>query len=74
MSALTEPEIKRAIKCTALITGPDYSLLSRTEKQIVHSLQVYQNRGEFDGSYESAWDCLGDAGYEVPSKGPVSVS
>jgi hypothetical protein len=34
------------------------------EKQLSASLQVYQSRGEFDGTVSSALECLELAGYE----------
>lgn len=37
------------------------------EHQIAMSLKVYSSRGEFDGSLESAIECLELAGYEVES-------
>ena len=39
--------------------------LDFTEDQIARSLQVYIDRGEFNGSLSSAIECLQMAGYEV---------
>jgi hypothetical protein len=33
--------------------------------QLVNSLKVYEGRGEFDGSLDSALECLTDAKYEI---------
>lgn len=41
------------------------NVLTRTEAQLVSSLKTYIDRGEFDGSIESAIACLELAGYEV---------
>lgn len=35
------------------------------ENQLAHSLKVYQDRGEYDGTEESAIDCLLQARYEI---------
>jgi hypothetical protein len=39
-------------------------------KQLVLSLEVYKQRGEFDGTMDSAYECLTLAEYELePKKG-----
>lgn len=36
--------------------------------QIIMSLMVYKDRGEFDGSMYSAFECLELAGYEIEGR------
>ncbi len=56
-------QIKSAIK---LATGKsNWYRCSPYVQQIARSLAVYINRGEFNGSVESAIECLGLAGYEI---------
>jgi len=43
---------------------------SKTVQQVIQSLKVYQDRGEFDGSVESAKECLELAGYEIEKLSP----
>jgi hypothetical protein len=38
---------------------------SETEKQLVNSLRVYLQRGDYDGTMASAYHCLELAGYEL---------
>jgi hypothetical protein len=41
---------------------------SRHKNQIIQSLEVYKSRGEFDGTMDSAYQCLRQAGYEFSFK------
>lgn len=43
--------------------GPEFKKLNHIVKPLAMSLQVYKERGEFDGSLESAIECMKMAGY-----------
>lgn len=49
-----------------LINQPTrYLFASEESKQVAGSLEVYADRGEFDGSFESAVECLKQAEFEI---------
>ncbi len=59
---ITVRDIKEAIDF--MLAGYKYTHIP-LKQQLVNSLHVYEDRGEFDGSIKSAIDCLTQAGYEV---------
>lgn len=44
---------------------PIANVQSNVVKQLAGSLQVYKGRGEFDGTMDSAYECLKQAEYEL---------
>ena len=66
---MSRKQIKSAIKL--LNNQSNWYRCSFYVQQLTRSLAVYQSRGEFDGSIESAIECLERAGYER-SKGRAS--
>jgi len=58
--------VKKAI---AMINSPSEWLnCDAVEKQLAMALELYQDRGEFDGTLISAIDCLELACYEIEYK------
>jgi hypothetical protein len=55
---ITKQQIERAMDALK-------DKLTREERGIYYSLKVYQQRGEYDGTYTSAVECLRTACYEV---------
>lgn len=60
---ITKANIKKAM----IMTFDPYAWLNceAVEKQVAHTLEIYEDRDEFDGSFTSALECLNLAGYEV---------
>lgn len=58
---LTKSQIVLAMK---VIRGENHQM-NATIKQIIESLLVYKQRGEFSGYIDEAINCLLQAGYEV---------
>lgn len=53
------------LKAVKMFHNPsEYLNCEWVHKQLVLSLELYEDRGEFDGSPESALECLELAGYE----------
>lgn len=44
------------------------------EKQLAMALELYQDRGEFDGTLESAVECLEQAAFEIEDNWRQNVS
>jgi hypothetical protein len=62
---VTKNDIHRAM---ALVRDSTKNLdvpMTSLNKQLFLALCLYKQRGEFDGSYESAIQCLAMAGYEI---------
>lgn len=45
----------------------DGFIMTNLERQLSQSLEVYKRRGEFNGTMDSAKECLELAGYEIES-------
>ena len=60
---IKESTIRRVMALVSVV-HPDTEF-SALEAQLMRSLRVYQDRGEFDGTYNSACKCLLQAGYEL---------
>ena len=60
---ITRKTIHRVLALVSVI-HPDMDCMA-LEAQLARSLRVYQDRGEFDGSLESAIECLTLAEYEI---------
>jgi len=60
---ITKSEVLSAMNLLSAPSG--YLSATATEKQLASSLEVYERRGEFDGSLESAIECLERAEYEI---------
>ena len=60
---ITKNELHRILALVSVIY-PNTEITAK-EAQLARSLRVYQDRDEFDGSYESACECLTLAGYEI---------
>jgi hypothetical protein len=60
---ITKNDIQSAIKLVGKVKRiPVYTCV---HIQLAHSLDLYRERGEFDGSIESAQACLELAGFEI---------
>ena len=60
---LTKQDIKEGMR---LLREMHRSLFASVEaKQVAGALEVYEDRGEYDGSYYSAVECLKQAEYEI---------
>lgn len=60
---ITLDEVRKAIK---MVENPiEWLNCTAVEKQLSKSLEIYQDRNEFDGSLESAIECLKLAEYEI---------
>lgn len=56
-------------KAMRMLDNPmEYLSCEALHKQLAMSLEVYQDRGEFDGTVESAVECLEMAQYEIDSE------
>lgn len=67
---ISRDTVQLAIKC---LENPNFKIRNRDSSlvgQLVSSLKVYVGRGEFDGSLNSAVECLTLACYEI--EGSVS--
>lgn len=54
------------LKAMQLLTNPaGYLNCSALHKQLAQSLELYEERGEYDGTIESAIECLTLAAYEI---------
>jgi hypothetical protein len=54
------------LKAMQMLENPvGYLNCSAVHKQLAGSLEVYQRRGEYDGTIKSAIECLELAGYEI---------
>lgn len=60
---ITKNELHRILSFVSVIY-PDADCTAK-EAHLARSLRVYQDREEFDGSFESAVECLIRAGYEI---------
>lgn len=60
---ITKGHIHRAMAMASLI-HPE-TAFTYLERQLLGSLLVYKSRGEFDGTFESAIECLKQAEYEI---------
>lgn len=58
-------EILRAID----LVETKYLSMTWTERQLKGSLEIYKTKGEFDGSTQSAIECLKRTGYEIEGVG-----
>ena len=57
---------KNVYEAMELLLKPiGYLSASAESKAIARSLEVYEDRGEFDGTFDSAINCLSMAGYEI---------
>lgn len=59
---MTKQDVLISLKVLRGEVYPDPTGLYR---QLISSLSVYEGRGEFDGGFDSAVDCLLQAGYEI---------
>lgn len=58
---ITESEVRQAMAMVAVLA--DWSNGNKVERQLAGSLKVYVDRGEFNGTFQSAVGCLSLAGY-----------
>lgn len=58
---ITIDEIRQAM----LLLKDPYAKHKSTAETLMYSLRLYQDRGEYDGTLESAIACLKQASYEV---------
>ena len=67
---ITINQVKRAMALVAIYN--DFGDAPPIERQLAMSLKVYVDRGEFDGTLDSAIGCLTLACYEIaPGDGKV---
>lgn len=51
-------------KAMRMVENPrEYLNCESVHKQLAMALELYQDRGEYDGTYESAYECLVSAAY-----------
>lgn len=64
---ITEHDIKKAMR---MLENPrEYLNCESVHKQLAMALELYQDRGEYNGTYESAYECLTSAAFIEEEKG-----